>query len=560
MSSLVIRIGLVMVGCGVLSDGSCETQGLLHRTVTRIQASEETLSWPLFPYGAGSQIWIDEPTTFESAYLTFPYSQFLPMDRTDDYWSTYSSYGHFESLSIGYPEGHYKFGFKSGGSWIMAAYTATGDLPFWETPILTNYLSLQAIDPGRPFRINWSPATEIDDDVRVEVEIMHLREDGIYPTIYRISAIENGSPHPSEGTVEVPAGTLNTGGRYQLVLRFTRATGREQVSVGTGTWNFHTSARAETQVLLGLKEDTQLLPDFSWQTTYDLGWLTSGNWFLDSHPRFPVSKEVHFLFAPHDWMMIPAEQVSVEGPRGTGFEKSVGAYLLADPDETLWYAITSNSINFPQSGNYTVTYRGQTYRVFQEIVPDETSSPLAVPVVTLDTEGKLASVRWSYRNPETGQPIDSSKMAGQTLAVLMSDGSLAHMEGGLAPELREYNIPPHERVPWASVANVSLNVSLISGHRTISRYRITHAERPLHVYFNEGYPEDSWIYIPWLDWVKEVAWPWIWTQRHGFLYVVGRGDGQVMAWFPGKGWIWFSSITYPFAYNYREEGWFELKP
>jgi hypothetical protein len=481
------------------------------------------------------------------------------MDSTDGYWSTYATYRNHDSLAFGYPAGNYKLGFRiPSGTWMEVDYTASGDVPVGRNPVLTNYLELQELADGEGFTIEWETGDMLDEDIRVEAEIIHLRPDGIYPSVYSLSALDEEAPHPAEGFLSIPAGVLEPGGRYQLSLRFVRASAVEQ-STHMGTdWTLYTSARLETVTELGFKSDAPLQPAYAWKTIFDLSWDTSGSAFLKPLTRFPVSHEVQFLFAPFDRTTIPAEQVSVAGPIGTGFESASGHYLLSDPDETLWYVIPSQSIEYPEPGNYSVGYRGKQFSTDQTSVPAAPVSPVAFPSAQLDAGNHLTGLHWKFRNPETGrvlQAADLQGITGQTVAVYAGDGSLIFLKqmDGSASEYLEF--PEEVRVPWSEVSRITLTAWLESGKRALTQYRISHLETPLHIYFSEGTPVDGWLLVPWLGWVAEASWPWIWSQRHGYLYLAGDGNGQVYAWTPNLGWIYFNLITYPFYYAYSAASW-----
>jgi hypothetical protein len=332
----------------------------------------------------------------------------------------------------------------------------------------------------------------------------------------------------------------------------------QQSTIAGLDWTLYTSARAETITQLGLTSDTPLQPAYAWQTASDTIWESSGTAFLSHSPRFPISQEIHLLFAPDDWTTIPAAQVFVSGPPDSGFASSLGSYLISDPDDTIWYAVPSQSKNYPEPGDYVVSYRGKSYPGFQASVPAAATTALPLPSVGLDAARQLAVVSWQYRHPQTGQAAEEmalQSMTGQSVSVYTMNGPLALEQGIIPADARQLALPVEAQVPWDEVTSIVMISWHENATRVVSHFRVSHLDQPLQVYFNEGIVHGEWMLVPWLGWLSERAWPWVWSQRHGFVFLTGSGNGQVFAWTTDLGWIHFNATIYPMYYHYHSASW-----
>jgi len=65
----------------------------------------------------------------------------------------------------------------------------------------------------------------------------------------------------------------------------------------------------------------------------------------------------------------------------------------------------------------------------------------------------------------------------------------------------------------------------------------------------------GWKTIPWLGWVNDQAFPWIYHPAHGWLYAATNRPEGAWHFDPGLGWLFLAPSLYPFIYDATASRW-----
>ncbi len=73
------------------------------------------------------------------------------------------------------------------------------------------------------------------------------------------------------------------------------------------------------------------------------------------------------------------------------------------------------------------------------------------------------------------------------------------------------------------------------------------------------YPREfaNWRYIPWLGWINDQSYPWVWHAEHGWLGVSSPAEDTFWFYDPGQlGWFFTTSELYPYIYVMDSGSWY----
>jgi hypothetical protein len=66
--------------------------------------------------------------------------------------------------------------------------------------------------------------------------------------------------------------------------------------------------------------------------------------------------------------------------------------------------------------------------------------------------------------------------------------------------------------------------------------------------------DDGYANIPWLGWVYDGKYPWVYDYLNGWMWISSQSNGMIWWDVGSEAWYWSSDTTYPYAYLYGE-GW-----
>jgi hypothetical protein len=72
----------------------------------------------------------------------------------------------------------------------------------------------------------------------------------------------------------------------------------------------------------------------------------------------------------------------------------------------------------------------------------------------------------------------------------------------------------------------------------------------------DGSPLGSgWFYSSWFGTYNSNSYPWIYHNELGFMYVFGSDSNNIWLYSPNLGFLWTTSIIYPFLWSDRDQAW-----
>ncbi len=65
----------------------------------------------------------------------------------------------------------------------------------------------------------------------------------------------------------------------------------------------------------------------------------------------------------------------------------------------------------------------------------------------------------------------------------------------------------------------------------------------------------GWKEVPWLGYISDLSFPWIYHSDLGWLYATGTSHKSFWVYKEGLGWLWFSNKAYPHTFSASQDNW-----
>jgi hypothetical protein len=151
-------------------------------------------------------------------------------------------------LAGAFPQGNYVARVeRSADPTIQTTVNASGTFP--PTPELLNHTAAQAIDPATAFTLNWNAFTGADASSVISLEILDAEGDTEGDTVFSApNECLNIELAPTATSISLPAGTLQSGRVYDLIINFYRLTDTSEHGASGITFSAAAGASTETTI------------------------------------------------------------------------------------------------------------------------------------------------------------------------------------------------------------------------------------------------------------------------------------------------------------------------
>ncbi|MCL4180737.1 MAG: hypothetical protein KJ072_23690 [Verrucomicrobia bacterium] len=223
-------------------------------SLTRGVRSLQTGPGTLVPHSDGGAFIVasfNPPTDFVPSGASFdlPSGDTLEMDSF--FGSPYFYYETFTNAAAfteAFPQGSYVARVeRSADPTIQTTLNASGTFP--PTPELLNHTAAQAIDPASAFTLSWNAFTGAGASSVISLEILDAEGDTEGDTVFSApNECLNIELAPTATSISLPAGTLQSGHVYDLIINFYRLTDTSEHGASGITFSAAAGASTETTI------------------------------------------------------------------------------------------------------------------------------------------------------------------------------------------------------------------------------------------------------------------------------------------------------------------------
>jgi hypothetical protein len=170
------------------------------------------------PFSMGAFIPLNAPATVTNATFTGPNS--LPLEFDGDEWGGRWGANSQANLDAAFPPGTYTFRMHTVHDGLRQVSLILPATTLPNAPRLMNFSDAQAIDPQRPFTLQWQPFAGGTTNDRIQVEI-ELQNQWTRRTVF--ASPDPLSPDALNGLatgITIPAGTLPAGRQFTAFIAF----------------------------------------------------------------------------------------------------------------------------------------------------------------------------------------------------------------------------------------------------------------------------------------------------------------------------------------------------
>jgi hypothetical protein len=456
------------------------------------------------------------------------------------------------SLQSFMPQGLHQVYARLGDDWLETGMNL-GVLEFPSPPVISNYVDLQSIPPGRTWTVQWDRWAEATAADRIEVRL--LRWDDTYEaTEIPVSTITGGNELPGDATsATIEAVLLQDGVPYSVEVAFVRLD-TDQRLTGPVPVRQVAGDVAATRALI--RKSTAAGPSpalsFSVTTTTGVDFPMNSQWMLV--PGFPAAIQSSVRLDVADAQAVPTQSLIFNGPQQTLGDTPASFVEITSAGHR--YQTLMGTVDYPPAGSYSALYRAATYAFDVTDVP--TASQHRLPQITVEMENDAAAAvitafTVAWRDPAGGAaspPLADTVQAhwfdddGNTLAMLIWE-----------PEetvRMEFSKP----VPITWLRRAIVSYTTPDGNRFATEFDLYPSVRQARDYLRPAgiYVED-WIRVMEFGWLKASAWPWAWHANHGWILFEGPGFPHRLYYDKYLGWTWTATFITPHYYSYSREEW-----
>ena len=386
------------------------------------------------------------------------------VQESEGEWESVQIFDSIIDLDSNYPDGAYIMNIiaTNDGS-ISATLNLNADpvngVRFPNDPRITNLAETQAVDPSQDFTLTWDAFANgnAGDFILMEIET-YMDGDIVFETPL---PPESGSLDYTATSVTIPAGTLQPGTDYIVVLNFinivdindTDYTVGNPVEIVTGLAGFNATTDLVFRTTGESAPDTSISMIF--QSGGDFTARTGSLVGVDL--GFPANLNYFLNFSVVDTELPDPNQVFFSGPNGSQYNNSPAVFFSPGEDVN-FYGIPSVSIPpYPPSGTYSVSYKGMDVTTDFDTSMAEDYHLVILPTVMLDSNNNIQSVSWTYRDPSTGDEISPTfPVNGFQFRITRQSGpTFSRVLNDQLSNITNLDLSS-ESIPWADVTNLDL--------------------------------------------------------------------------------------------------------
>lgn len=549
-NALVSTIILVAMVSGV-ADGAVDRVELFREVIAN-QSNPSEVFFPQGAYSAHGRV-VATDGYYQEGFLNFPSGFFLALSYADGSWQADAVYTDALKPFQGFPSGDYTFSFEKNTEWLSWTLPFGGG-SFPAQPLLSNFADTQDIVPGSPLQLTWIPWAEASAGDVIEIELVD-ETDGVPQSVFLQGRTSDAPLAGSAGAFNIPTGNLEVGRQYVLYLRFVQTLLSEKNLIPSEpNVPVHCGNVASTAVALRFRAEGDRQTRFDWGCFYEQVWQTTSSHYLSPTARATNQISYRAIFSLEDWFSAPALQVKFWGPEGSGMLASP-ANFSSYTRRGISYHATLGYSSSPLSGSYKVSYKGVEY-LFETAPPSAETIRYALPSVSLDDAGRVASLDWDYFQASSAETAEAPPQL-ESIGIFLQgqDGTVFLDELALDPDTTGVSFDS-EGPPWDQVSYLQLNLRLSHGDDYSALYWITHLDHPAQVYFDGGNYSSGWCDNSWYGLFYADYWPWIYHLSHGWQYAWGDGELSILPYDQRLGWLWTKMSYYPFIYSFVDERWY----
>jgi hypothetical protein len=217
---------------------------------------------------------------------------------------------------------------------------------------------------------------------------------------------EHGGLNGHSTQFVIPAGTLNPGTIYNVDVEYFKVVDQHAedgshypgvfgVAAFATNLSFNVQTTGESDGLCGAS--MHLVVGMSGQMLFKSGDTVTTN------THYPVSSHYSLSLYVRDPNPAAFQEVYFSGPAGSGINNVQAQW--GGGEYPHYNSPTYDVPPLPLPGEYSVSYRGNTFHQFIDASMLEVNSVVVVPVFNL-TDGVITSVELSYRHSQTGAVVD----------------------------------------------------------------------------------------------------------------------------------------------------------
>ena len=383
---------------------------------------------------------------------------------TEGDWFIEQNFASNGDLDSSFPDGMYFMNmYTANDGNISALLNLNSDpingLKFPAAPHFTNYTAAQMVDPNLDFTLTWDAFANgnAGDLINLEIET-YMGGNKVFETSL---PPESGSLDYTATSVTIPAGTLQPGTDYLVVLNFINI-------VDTNDTNYMVGNPVESVTgLAGYLAST----DFVLSTTGEgvpeslisMIFQSGGNFteptgsLVGVDLVFPTNLYYFPNFSVVDTELPDPSQVFFSGPPGSQYNNSPAMFFNPSEDFN-FYGITNVSIPpYPPSGTYSVNYKGMDITTDFDTSMAEEYHLVILPAVMLDSNNNIQSVSWTYRDPTSGDIISPVfPINGFQFRITRQNGpAFSQVINDQLSNINNLDLSG-ENIPWADITNMDL--------------------------------------------------------------------------------------------------------
>lgn len=358
--------------------------------------------------------------------------------------------------------------------------------------------------------------------------------------------------------MEIPAGLLKPGKRYGMSVEFIRINElKEDIAFLGGTITQGIAQVSSTEFYIQVA-----------------GTSAAYNWSLDSNATVaaPATPGSIVELTPGTTPVYYNLELRITGLPSATYTANFTTGGNTQPQSYGWMEDYSSAYVFglgmgtsPTAPSYmtSVLSGGQvvtSLTAVPPVIPPANTHRLPSVLLSVDIEGFVTQMDWSYVDPTTGTTIDfPAGASGQGIEFRGTQGQFLYSEYGLDSTANSLYVEG-SGITYDEIGSINHYYVDEAGNRHSSRLilnREAPADPAANYFLNTTRANATWLSTPTFGWFSDEGFPWIYHLGHGFLYCAGAGQGSYYLYDSRLGWLYTSESLYQanYLYSYRAGGW-----